>query len=194
MRTGDVMTSTEPYQLFMLELLFTFQDDLMNKMPALLAVALIAGCTATPSRHPPLRRRMELPGRRSTSASTSDGPWVTPLAVLEDSRCPMNARVRVGRADPAVGADRPRRAQRDREIGSDQPIQVADGQLSLVEVQPDLMAGQAGRPGRLSIWLPLRRRTSRRPTRGRSRRSPGRACRRIPHRSPRRAGRRAARG
>ena len=33
-----------------------------------------------------------------------------------------------------------------REIGSDQPIQVADGQLSLVEVQPDLMAGQQADP------------------------------------------------
>jgi hypothetical protein len=34
-----------------------------------------------------------------------------------------------------------------REIASDAPIQVADGQLALVEVQPDRMAGdQPGTP------------------------------------------------
>jgi hypothetical protein len=72
-----------------------------------------------------------------------DGPYVTPLAVLEDSRCPMNARcIWAGRTRLSVRIDLGSRSE-TREIGSDQPIHVADGQLSLVEVQPDTMAGQA---------------------------------------------------
>ncbi len=74
-----------------------------------------------------------------------DGPWVTPLAVLEDSRCPMNARcVWAGRIRLSVRIELGSRSE-TREIASDAPIQVADGQLALVEVQPDRMAGD--RPG-----------------------------------------------
>lgn len=67
-----------------------------------------------------------------------DGPSVTPLKVLEDSRCPMNARcmwagqvrisLRVGRGKTV-------------EITSGKPIHVADGTLKLVEVRPDKVAG-----------------------------------------------------
>lgn len=74
-----------------------------------------------------------------------DGPYVTPLAVLEDSRCPINARcVWAGRVRLSVRIDLGARSE-TREIASDAPIQVADGQLALVEVQPDRMAGD--RPG-----------------------------------------------
>jgi hypothetical protein len=70
-----------------------------------------------------------------------DGPYVTPLAVLEDSRCPINARcVWAGRTRLSLRIDLGSRSE-TREIASDSPIQVADGQLSLVEVQPDLVAG-----------------------------------------------------
>jgi hypothetical protein len=75
-----------------------------------------------------------------------DGPYVTPVAVLEDSRCPMNARcVWAGRTRLTVKIDLGSRSE-TREISSEQPIQVADGQLSLVEVQPDLMAGEQPTP------------------------------------------------
>jgi hypothetical protein len=75
-----------------------------------------------------------------------DGPYVTPLEVLEDSRCPMNARcVWAGRTRLTVKIDLGSRSE-TREISSEQPIQVADGQLSLVEVQPDLMAGEQPTP------------------------------------------------
>jgi hypothetical protein len=75
-----------------------------------------------------------------------DGPYVTPLEVLEDSRCPMNARcVWAGRTRLTVKIDLGSRSE-TREIASDKPIQVADGQLSLVEVQPDLMAGEQPTP------------------------------------------------
>lgn len=71
-----------------------------------------------------------------------DGPWVTPLAVLEDSRCPMNARcVWAGRTRLTVRIDLGSGSE-TREIGSDEPIPVADGQLSLVAVEPDVVTGQ----------------------------------------------------
>ena len=76
-----------------------------------------------------------------------DGPYVTPLAALEDSRCPMNARcVWAGRVRLSVRIDLGSRSE-TREIASDAPIRVADGYLTLAEVQPDRMAdNQAGSP------------------------------------------------
>ena len=75
-----------------------------------------------------------------------DGPYVTPQKVLEDSRCPMNARcVWAGRTRLTVKIDLGSRSE-TREISSDNPIQVADGTLSLIEVQPDLMAGEQAEP------------------------------------------------
>lgn len=71
-----------------------------------------------------------------------DGPKVTPLAVLEDSRCPMNARcvwagqVRL-KARVHLGT-----GDRDLELTSGKPIPVADGTLELVEVRPDRVAGE----------------------------------------------------
>ena len=77
-----------------------------------------------------------------------DGPYVTPLKVLEDSRCPMNARcVWAGRTRVSIRIDLGSRSE-TREIATDAPIQVADGQLSLVEVQPDRMAGEETDPGK----------------------------------------------
>lgn len=71
-----------------------------------------------------------------------DGPKVTPLEVLEDSRCPMNARcVWAGQVRLKVrvhlGA-----GDQIRELTSGKPVQVADGTLELVEVLPDRVAGE----------------------------------------------------
>lgn len=76
-----------------------------------------------------------------------DGPKVTPLAVLEDSRCPMNARcVWAGQVRLSVRIALGARSE-VREIISNKPIAVADGQLELVEVTPDRVAGtQPERP------------------------------------------------
>ena len=72
------------------------------------------------------------------------GPKVTPLAVLEDSRCPMNARcVWAGQVRLSVRITLGSRSE-VREIVSNKPIPVADGQLELVEVTPDRVAG--GKP------------------------------------------------
>ena len=64
------------------------------------------------------------------------GPKVTPLAVLEDSRCPMEARcIWAGRVRLSVrvttGA-----GSTVRELATDKALQVADGQLVLQGVMP----------------------------------------------------------
>ncbi|HEY6814918.1 MAG TPA: hypothetical protein VI168_05205 [Croceibacterium sp.] len=65
-----------------------------------------------------------------------DGPWVTPLTVIEDSRCPTGVQcVWAGRTRVTVRIDLGSRSE-IRELSSDEPLQVADGTLSLVEVQP----------------------------------------------------------
>jgi hypothetical protein len=75
-----------------------------------------------------------------------DGPLVTPLAVLEDSRCPQRAvcvwagqvrlRVRIGG----------RRARVIKELTLGRPSPVADGSLTLVSVSPERNAGPATLP------------------------------------------------
>ena len=75
-----------------------------------------------------------------------DGLYVTPIAVVEDSRCPLGARcVSAGRTRVLVRIDLGS-GYEIRELCSDAPLQVADGTLSLVEVEPGLVAGE--QPGR----------------------------------------------
>ena|SRR5690606_34674223 len=107
-----------------------------------LAVALaLAACTTTPAAPADGIARAGLDERVYV-----DGPYVTPLEVIEDSRCPINARcVWAGRTRLSVKIDLGSRSE-VREIGSDAPIQVADGTLSLVEVQPDRLAGGQPEP------------------------------------------------
>jgi len=109
----------------------------MKPLFALAVPLALAACVTTPAEPQDGIARAALNERVYI-----DGPHVTPLAVLEDSRCPMNARcVWAGRVRLSVRIDLGSRSE-TREIATDAPIQVADGQLALVEVQPDLMAGQ----------------------------------------------------
>jgi hypothetical protein len=75
-----------------------------------------------------------------------DGPAVTPLEVLEDSRCPADAQcVWAGRlrllATIHLGAGDQRR-----ELVLGEPVQVADGELELMEAWPRSVAGGAIAP------------------------------------------------
>jgi len=107
----------------------------MQRLVVLVAPLALAACAATPP--PDGIARAGLNDRVYV-----DGPHVTPVAVLEDSRCPMNARcVWAGRVRISARIDLGSRSE-TREIATDAPIQVADGQLALVEVQPELMAGE----------------------------------------------------
>jgi hypothetical protein len=113
----------------------------MKLAPLLAAPLALAACTTVPPAPSDGIARAGLGERVHV-----DGPWVTPLEVLEDSRCPMNARcVWAGRTRLTVRIDLGSRSE-TREIATDQSIQIADGELALVEVQPDLMAGEQASP------------------------------------------------
>lgn len=101
--------------------------------------------TYTPPYAPPPAPRELPPAAPLTYAAigqtvTVSGPRITPLAVLEDSRCPMNARcVWAGQVRLRVRIDSGRGGEV--EMTSGKPVSVADGALELVEVRPDKAAG-----------------------------------------------------
>ena len=69
---------------------------------------------------------------------------MTPIAIVEDSRCPMNARcVWAGQVRLRVRIDLGS-GRGETLMTSGEPIQVADGKLELVEVRPDKVAGESG--------------------------------------------------
>ena len=101
-------------------------------LPLALAATLLAGCVTAQAR---TNEDGSVTARLGQTVNAG-GPRVTPLAVLEDSRCPMEARcVWAGRLRLSVrvttGA-----GSSVREIASDKPVQVADGQLELAGVMP----------------------------------------------------------
>jgi hypothetical protein len=115
----------------------------MKTAPLLLAaLALIAGCASTsPSAH-----------RGITYAKLGQtvhlgGPWVTPLAVVEDSRCPTGVacvwagRLRIS-ARIGLGS-----GSEMRELTLGEAQQVADGSLELVEATPHPTAKRHVEPG-----------------------------------------------
>lgn len=98
---------------------------------AAIACAALSGCAATAANPPG-----EGPARLGQTVYV-DGPRVTPLRVIEDSRCPMNARcVWAGRvvlhAKVQGGA-----WQRDVDLTLGEPVPVADGGLTLTSVTPE---------------------------------------------------------
>ena len=112
-----------------------------NLLMVLVAILLLAGCVTA---------RVNEDGSvdaRLGQTVNLGGPRVTPLQVLEDSRCPMEARcVRAGSVRLSVrvttGA-----GTRVQELASDKPLPVADGQLELVSVMPPRSTQHGIRPG-----------------------------------------------
>ena len=107
------------------------------------AVLFLPGCAVSPPPASAPNQEQEADGLsrgRIGETVAVGGPKVTPLAVLEDSRCPMNARcvwagqVRV-RVRIHLGG-----GTVVKELTQGQPVPVADGTLELVEVQPDRLA------------------------------------------------------
>lgn len=100
--------------------------------PALLV--LLASCATIPQ-SPPREDGIA----RLGESTYVDGPLVTPLRVVEDSRCPINARcVWAGRVILHVRVAGHQAL--DLALGESQ--QVADGALTLVSVTPDQIAGE----------------------------------------------------
>ena len=105
----------------------------MNKfaLPIAVSAALLTGCVTPPranadgSADARLGQTIDLGGRR-----------VTPLKVLEDSRCPMEARcVWAGRVRLSVRVTTGAGTMLQ-ELASDRPLSLADGQLVLQSVMP----------------------------------------------------------
>ncbi|GGZ08775.1 hypothetical protein GCM10011614_24610 [Novosphingobium colocasiae] len=115
-----------------------------------MAITLLAGaCAAKPEFNPPKGTALPPPESADSALSYArigetvavGGPRVTPLTVLEDSRCPMNARcVWAGQVRLSVRVETGA-GTRDMEITTGKPLPVADGTLELAEVQPDRVAG-----------------------------------------------------
>ncbi len=98
--------------------------------PLALTAALLTGCVTTRTNDDG-----SIDAKLGQTVNVG-GPKVTPLQVLEDSRCPMEAkciwagRVRLS-VRVATGA-----GSSIQELSSDKPLQVADGQLVLQGVMP----------------------------------------------------------
>lgn len=124
---------------------------------AILVVAGLAGCTVIPAETPPPAPPpapappspvppQQVPPPSSNAPLTFaalhetvsvDGLKVTPKEVLEDSRCPINARcIWAGQVRLRINVHGGLR-RKSMEITSGKPVQVADGSLELVEVRPD---------------------------------------------------------
>lgn len=107
----------------------------MKTAAVLLSALWLAACATTPPVLP------EGPARLGQTVRVS-GPTVRPLKVIEDSRCPANARcVWAGRVVlRAVVSGGSWRRTVDLTLG-DRGVPVADGTLRLVSVSPEKMAG-----------------------------------------------------
>jgi hypothetical protein len=108
-----------------------------------IASVALAGCAATAANPP---QPPSGPARLGQTVYV-DGPRVTPLKVIEDSRCPMNARcVWAGRVVVRVkvqgGA-----WQRTIDLTMGEAVQVADGGLTLTSVTPDRRTDTGIKPG-----------------------------------------------
>jgi len=118
----------------------------MGPIACTLATLALLGCAGLPTAAPREGSRA-LPTARLGERIHVDGPQVTPLEVLEDSRCPAGVscvwagRVRL-RVTVHLGA-----GDVTRELILGEPVQVADGALELVEVRPAPTVAGAIAPG-----------------------------------------------
>lgn len=77
-----------------------------------------------------------------------DGPLVQPVEILEDSRCPMNARcVWAGRVRLKMVWIRGNGERQPFEATLGEPTQLADGQFTLESVRPEKRTDVAIKPG-----------------------------------------------
>jgi hypothetical protein len=71
-----------------------------------------------------------------------DGPKIRPIKLIEDSRCPMNARcVWAGRVRILVAWEKAG-GEEEVELTLGEPMPLADGALTLTAVNPSKMAGE----------------------------------------------------
>lgn len=111
---------------------------------ALAALLTLSAC-ATAGRDAPLADGSDVAlGQRAYV----DGPLVQPVAVLEDSRCPMNARcIWAGRVKVQMVWIRGNGDKQPFEATLGEPVQLADGQFTLESVRPEKRTDATIKPG-----------------------------------------------
>lgn len=112
----------------------------MKIITALLACALTSGCVTYHVKDDGIARAA------INETAYADGPKITPLAILEDSRCPASVQcvwagqVRIS-ARIALGS-----GTETRELTLGLPIHIADGALEMVEAWPEAKADRTHYP------------------------------------------------
>ncbi len=82
-----------------------------------------------------------------------DGPKIRPIEVLEDSRCPMNARcIWAGRVKLKMLWIRPS-GNKEFELSSDKPAPLADGMITLISVAPERVTNKKLVPSDYRFWF-----------------------------------------
>lgn len=121
----------------------------MQNMPRLTASALISAialsaCAATGAQTP-LRDASDVAlGQRAYA----DGPIIQPVEVIEDSRCPMNARcVWAGRVKVKMLWIRSTGEKQPFEVILGESTPLADGSLTLESVRPEKRTDRTIKPG-----------------------------------------------
>ncbi|MEQ1539849.1 MAG: hypothetical protein ABL928_13065 [Sphingorhabdus sp.] len=106
---------------------------------ALIALLSLSACVTTAGTEAPLPDGTNVPMGRSAYV---DGPIIRPVKVLEDSRCPMNARC-IWAGTVKIEAIWERRSgDRTVELELGKAVPLADGTLELTDVSPSRMAGE----------------------------------------------------
>ncbi|MGB3846133.1 hypothetical protein [Sphingopyxis sp. YF1] len=121
----------------------------MQKMPPLTAILSVAALSlsacATTARETPLSDSRDVGlGERAFV----DGPIVQPVEVLEDSRCPANARcIWAGRVRVKMLWLRPTGEKQPFEVTLGETTPLADGAIRLEAVRPEKATGSTIKPG-----------------------------------------------
>ena len=110
---------------------------------ALIASLALSACAATGQKTPLADGSDVALGQRAMV----DGPVVQPVKVLEDSRCPMNARcIWAGRVRLQMVWMRGNGEKQPFEVTLGEPVQLADGQFTLESVRPEKRTDLTIRP------------------------------------------------
>lgn len=107
----------------------------MTRLAApLFAVFVLSACATTAQQAPLADGSNVALGQRAMV----DGPIVEPIKILEDSRCPMNARcIWAGRVRLQMVWIRGNGDRQPFEVTLGEPAQLADGQFTLESVRPE---------------------------------------------------------
>lgn len=113
-------------------------------LPALVIAALALSACAASGQQTPLRDASDVAlGQRAYA----DGPIIQPVKLLEDSRCPMNARcVWAGRVRVQMVWIRGNGEKQPFEVTLGEHTPLADGSITLESVRPEKRTGAAISP------------------------------------------------